>query len=98
MWGLSLQTSGRQRTFLCREPPLQPVQDADFGLPAQVGRRLRDLGRGSHVIQLHFALAEVPQRARHAVQGDDELGAGGVSSVLAEAGKRKDEGKNENFF
>lgn len=81
-------SAGRCRTFLCGEPSLQPVQDADFGLPAQVGGRLCHLGRGPHVVQFHFAVGEVPQRARHAVQGDDELGAGRVASVLADAGKQ----------
>lgn len=81
-------SAGRWRTFLCGEPSLQPVQDADFGLPAQVAGHLCDLGRGSHVVQLHFAVREVTQRARHAVQGDDELGTGRVTSVLADAKKQ----------
>lgn len=80
---------GNLRTFLCREPPLQPVQDADLGFSAQGGGSLCGLGRGSYVVQLHFAVGEVPQRARHAVKGDDELGAGRVSSVLADATRQR---------
>lgn len=60
-------SAGILRTFLCGEPSLQPVQDADFGLSAQVGGRLCDLGRGPYAIQLHFSVGEVPQRARHAI-------------------------------
>lgn len=72
-------------TFLLRQPALQPLQDADFGLLAQVGGSLCRLGQRSHIVQLHLNVGEVSQRAGHTVEGNDELGAVGVAPVLADA-------------